>query len=181
MDDTMMRPIGCPGINFTWDEMPHDTKSFKYSNIEECPLNEYAPDGTPLHKIVEDLADDHDYFGRMFLEGFERMTTNGYDENDLNDAVYNAWFGYYTMAGKSRRNISTHLTYFDSGQDRFTEAMEMFEEYIDSNAPVVMTNPDVDPYVTGSLNPSNDKARMRFSDAAKFAEEQFRAPLNFRP
>ena len=57
----------------------------------------------------------------------------------------------------------------------------MFEEFIESNAPVVMTNPDVDPYVTGSLNPSNDKARMRFSDAATFAEEQFRAPLNFRP
>ena len=100
MEDTMMRPIGCPGINLTWDEMPHDTKSFKYSNIEECPLNDYAPDGTPLHKIVEDLADDHDYFGRMFLEGFERMITNGYDENDLHDAVENAWFGYYTMEGE---------------------------------------------------------------------------------
>ena len=103
MDDTMMRPIGCPGINYTWEEMPHDSKSFKYSNIEECPLNDYAPDGTPLHKIVEDLADDHDYFGRMFLEGFERMITNGYDENDLNDAVENAWFGYYTMEGESWR------------------------------------------------------------------------------
>ena len=57
----------------------------------------------------------------------------------------------------------------------------MFEEFIDSNAPVVMTNPDVDPYVTGSLNPSNDKARMRFSDVAEYAEEQFRAPLDFRP
>ena len=99
----MMRPIGCPGINYTWEEMPHDSKSFKYSNIEECPLNDYAPDGSPLHKIVEDLADDHDYFGRMFLEGFERMITNGYQEDDLNDAVENAWFGYYTMEGESCR------------------------------------------------------------------------------
>ena len=95
----MMRPVGCPGIDFTWEEMPHDTKHFKYSNIEECPLNDYAPTGRALHQIVEDLADDHDYFGRMFLEGFERMTSNGYGDQDLQDAVEEAWFGYYTMAG----------------------------------------------------------------------------------
>ena len=176
----MMRPIGCPGINYTWEEMPHDSKSFKYSNIEECPLNDYAPDGTPLHKIVEDLADDHDYFGQMFLEGFEKMITNGYDENDLHDAVENAWFGYYTMEGDYHKDMIFHPTYFELGQERFAGALDNFEEYIVSNAPVVMTNPDVDPYVTGSLNPSNDKARMKFSDVAEYAEEQFRAPLNFK-
>ena len=35
----------------------------------------------------------------MFLEGFERMTTNGYGDEELEDAVENAWFGYYTMEG----------------------------------------------------------------------------------
>jgi len=144
--------------------MPHDNKNFKYSNIEECPLNDYAPSGRALHQIVEDLADDHDYFGRMFLEGFERMTTNGYTDQDLNDAVEEGWFGYYTMAG----------------QDRFSGFMDNFEEYIVSNGPVVMADPAADPYVTGSLNPSSDKARMRFSDVERFAEEQFKAPLDFR-
>ena len=43
-----------------------------------------------------------------------------------------------------------------------------------------MKDPEVDPYVTGSLNPSNNKARMRFSDVAEYAEEQFKAPLPFR-
>lgn len=47
--------------------MPHDQKSFKYSNIERCPLNDYAPEGRALHQIVEDLADDHDYFAREVI------------------------------------------------------------------------------------------------------------------
>ena len=68
----------------------------------------------------------------------------------------------------------------ESGQERFSGLMDNFEEYIVSNAPVVMADPEVDPYVTGSLNPSSDKARMRFSDVAQFAEEQFRALLDFR-
>ena len=46
--------------------------------------------------------------------------------------------------------------------------------------PPMMADPAADPYVTGSLNPSSDKARMRFSDVARFAEEQFKAPLDFR-
>ena len=58
--------------------------------------------------------------------------------------------------------------------------MDNFEEYIVSNGPVVMADPAADPYVTGSLNPSSDKARMRFSDVARFAEEQFKAPIDFR-
>lgn len=72
------------------------------------------------------------------------------------------------------------LTYHESGQDRFSDSLDNFEEYVISNAPVDMADPEVDPYVTGSLNPSNNKARMRFSDVAEFAEEQFRAPLPFR-
>ena len=112
----MMRPVGCPGIDFTWEEMPHDNKNFKYSNIEECPLNDYAPSGRALHQIVEDLADDHDYFGRMFLEGFERMTTNGYTDQDLNDAVEEGWFGYYTMAGKMNKFISPFYQRIRPGQ-----------------------------------------------------------------
>ena len=65
---------------------------------------------------MEDLADDHDYFGRMFLEGFERMTTNGFTDQDLNDAVEEGWFGYYTMAGKMNKFISPFYQRIRSGQ-----------------------------------------------------------------
>ena len=74
---------------------------FRWTDIEDCPLNDFAPEGKSLHKIVEEMADDHDIFASKFLDGYERMIENGYDsESELHVAPTNSWFGYYTMEGK---------------------------------------------------------------------------------
>lgn len=71
---------------------------WKWTSIERCPLNDFAPEGKALHKIVEEIADDHDVFGKKLLAGYERMIQNGYDPIlELHDAPVNSWFGYYTM------------------------------------------------------------------------------------
>ena len=90
-----------------WEDMQHDNHgdAWKWSNIEHCPLNDYAPEGKALHKIVEEMADDHDIFSKKLLDAYEKMIQNGYDysTHELRDAPINSWFGYYTM--ESKKNI----------------------------------------------------------------------------
>ena len=83
--------------------MQHDNHgdAWKWSNIEHCPLNDYAPEGKALHKIIEEMADDHDIFAKKLLDAYEKMIQNGYDSmQELLDAPINSWFGYYTMESK---------------------------------------------------------------------------------
>ena len=100
------RPVGCPALPDKWEDFAHmhneGAKSqFRWTDIEDCPLNDFAPEGKSLHKIVEEMADDHDIFASKFLDGYERMIENGYDsESELQVAPTNSWFGYYTMEGK---------------------------------------------------------------------------------
>ena len=79
--------------------MQHDGHAdrWKWTDVEQCPLNDFTPEGKALHRIVEEMAEDHDMFGARLLAGFERMIENGYE--DLQEAPVNSWFGYYTMAG----------------------------------------------------------------------------------
>ena len=86
-----------------WEDMQHDNHgdAWKWSNIEHCPLNDYAPEGKALHKIIEEMADDHDIFAIKLLDAYEKMIQNGYDsKQELHDAPINSWFGYYTMESK---------------------------------------------------------------------------------
>lgn len=86
-----------------WEDMQHDNHgdAWKWSNIEHCPLNDYAPEGKALHKIIEEMADDHDIFAKKLLDAYEKMIQNGYDSmQELLDAPINSWFGYYTMESK---------------------------------------------------------------------------------
>ena len=96
------RPVGCPGLPEKWEDLPHDNHgdAWKWTDIEKCPLNDFAPEGKALHAIVEEMADNHDIFGKNLLAAYERMIQNGYDANvELYDAPVNSWFGYYTMEG----------------------------------------------------------------------------------
>ena len=88
-------------IAATLQQEDQGKSQFRWTDVEDCPLNDYAPEGKALHEIVEEMADDHDIFARNFLAGYERMIENGYDSDvELEVAPVNSWFGYYTMAGK---------------------------------------------------------------------------------
>ena len=160
------RPVGCPGLPDKWEDMPYDgKKNLEWTKIERCPLNDYAPEGKPLYQVVEDTADDHDVFGQNLLAGFERMIQNGYDPIlDLQDAPTNSWFGYYTM----------------ENQDRFSNALDNFEEFVVDNAPLTFTDPNADPYVCAITALANyDKCKFTFSEVAEIAKWQYSYPLQF--
>ena len=51
----------------------------------------------PVRQILEDFADDHDAWARVFLEAWQRMQETGYTSGQLNDAPENSWMGYYKL------------------------------------------------------------------------------------
>ena len=68
-----------------------------------------------------------------------------------------------------------------SGQDRFLEAIEYFEEYVTEHAPLTFTDPAVDPYVCGNFGGNAWKCRFKFSEVEEMAKWQFASPLPFDP
>ena len=79
----------------------HGKHTYVWTEQEQCPLNDYAPEGVPLFQLVEDMADDHDLWAAHLLAGYEKMIENGYQHHQLKDAPENSWFGYYTMFGSN--------------------------------------------------------------------------------
>ena len=126
------RPTGCPGLNVDKIE------DFPYGNsleggfmvatdVMQCGLNEHAPEGEPIYKIMEDYADDHDVWAAEFLEGWMVMINNGY--TNLTDGPQNGWLGYAAL--ENRVDI------------------EDYEAYIAENSPLVFTDPNVEPWFCG--------------------------------
>ena len=60
-----------------------------------CDKNDYAPEGEPTYQIVEEYAEDHDVWAADFLEAWQRMQANGYQ--DLKEAHQNSWLGYHSL------------------------------------------------------------------------------------
>jgi len=127
------RAVGCPGLDRPFGTIT--TPNWPYRNTGspifaspamECSLNTYAPDGKPMHQIVDELASDNEYFAEMFLEGWQMFTNNGYKSSQLRDGPQAGWLGYYSLTeqGKSIAN---------------------FASYIAENAPVTFTDPKVCP------------------------------------
>ena len=74
-----------------------------------------------MHKVTERLAEDHDLWAKHFLDAFEKMIQNGYDQvnqsikqidgknlinqsneydqEELQDGPVNSWFGHHTLSG----------------------------------------------------------------------------------
>jgi hypothetical protein len=88
-----------------------------------CNLNNYAPDGKPMHKVVDALASDNELFAEKFLEGWQMMTSNGYKAGDLVDGPHNGWLGHYSL---TKQGMHKHEDDFDT--------------YIKDNAPVTFTD-----------------------------------------
>jgi hypothetical protein len=91
-----------------------------------CNVNGYAPDGRPMHEIVDALASDNELFAEKFLEGWQMMTSNGYEAGDLVDGPHNGWLGHYSLTKQGRQ-----------------EHRNNFETYIRDNAPVTFTDRQV--------------------------------------
>ena len=52
------------------------------------------------------FAADHDDWAQTFLNGWEKMTTNGYSGEDLNDGPQNSWLGFESWTkGENREHI----------------------------------------------------------------------------
>ena len=62
------KPGGCDGLYFN---------RHNKSPTVNCGLNQYAPEGEPLHQIVEDYADHQDTWIQDFITAFDKMSRNG--------------------------------------------------------------------------------------------------------
>ena len=47
-----------------------------------------------MHKEYDRFAEDHDGWALAFLEGWDKMLTNGYSSGQLMDAPQESWLGY---------------------------------------------------------------------------------------
>lgn len=133
------RPVGCPGLDRPFGKVnveveepnwPYrvDSSPIFSSPAMNCSKNQYAPEGTPLHQVVDELAADNEYWAEMFLEGWHGMVTNQYTEGELRDGPESGWFGHYSL---TEQGI----------------AVGDFAEYIERNKPVYFTDPKADPFI----------------------------------
>ena len=79
------RPIGCSGIDDDFGTVSDPKWPLRNMNSPiwasramDCGLNDYAPEGKPVHEIVEELATDNEHFAKVFL-GKSILNTKTHD------------------------------------------------------------------------------------------------------
>jgi len=145
------RAVGCPGLDAPFGSVNDPKWPFRTSNSPifaspamDCEKNTYAPEGKPMHQVVDELASDNEYFAEMFMEGWQMMTSNGYTAGQLRDGPHSGWMGHYSLAQQG-------------------VIISDFEAYIQENAPVTFTDPSVDPYICGHRGHAMVSCGNRFS------------------
>ena len=90
-DSTSGRPTGCSGLNNAkWLQNKR-----RVSDLHGCPLNDAMDaDGSKMHEIVEEFANDNQLWVNEFTAVFQKMQENGYDSGDLSPAPNN-WQGLH--------------------------------------------------------------------------------------
>jgi hypothetical protein len=75
VSETTGLPTGCQAFDEAhgWSD---DTTSKGYAGPMDCPLQTYAPEGEPLHTVVEEYADEQDVWMRDFLPAVQKMVEN---------------------------------------------------------------------------------------------------------
>ena len=125
------RAIGCPGLDEPFGTISKPNWPFRNnkspifnSPAMNCEVNTYAPEGKPMHEIVDQFASDNEVWSEKFLEGWQQMTSNGYAAEELVDGPQSGWVGHYSLT---------------------QQGVEIpdFEAYITENAPVTFTDPTV--------------------------------------
>merc|ERR1712107_503465 len=95
-------PSGCNAFDEAkkWSD---DTTSKGYAGPIDCPLQTYAPEGEPLHSIVEEFADDQNAWLRDFLPALQKMV-----ENKAGDLVESpsTWFSAECDYVDRRKNLA---------------------------------------------------------------------------
>jgi len=87
VDPETGRPGGCDCFTKA-GQSPH----WRNSRIVDCPKQNYAPEGEPLHQIVEEYADNQDLWIKDFLAALDKMSMNGNDPSTLTEGP-TGWFG----------------------------------------------------------------------------------------
>merc|ERR1712032_156151 len=61
-----------------------------------CTRSTFVLDGEKQTSadIVDEFADDHEVWAHAFIEGWQAIQKNGYDDNSLNDGPKSSWLGY---------------------------------------------------------------------------------------
>jgi len=86
------RPKGCPSLDAKQDGGLNKNNNWRNSKVVDCEKQNYAPEGEPLHEIVEEFADDQGAWFKDFLTAFDKMSNNGYEDGDLTEGPSN-WIG----------------------------------------------------------------------------------------
>ena len=131
VDGVGQRAVGCPGLDEPFGSIDEPLWPFRNSKSAifaspamQCEFNTYAPEGKPMHQIVDEFASDNELWAEKFMEGWQQMIANGYAADELEDGPQNGWIGHYSLA-KQGVEISD------------------FESFIAENAPVTFTDPTV--------------------------------------
>ena len=85
-------PSGCPSFDENWLLGGDGRFTGNFRNVD-CGKETYAPDGEPLHQIVEEIADCNENLMKDFVPAFEKMINNGYDVDTL-DLVPAEWWNH---------------------------------------------------------------------------------------
>lgn len=136
------RPHGCQGLEpLTMEENGAKWTGMVANENVGCGRNMkslFSSAGMAYSDIIERFAADHDDWAVMFLEGWQKMTTNGYTGEDLQDGPQSSWLAYqsWTKVGASTSD---------------------FEEYILANGPAakISNNAMEDPQIMNNHKASN--------------------------
>jgi len=159
----MQRPTGCEGLDEPFGSLPEadwpyriaaDKNPIWSSPVMKCGLNDYAPEGKPLHEIIDALASDNEYFAETFMDAWQMMTSNGYSGSELNVGPQNGWMGHFSL---SQQGIE----------------LGDFEAFIAENAPVTFTDKNADPWVCGHRGHNVVSCGVTFSKYFEIAERKF--------
>ena len=93
-------PGGCSPFDKSLDGIWLRPPEEKYLR---CGRSDYAPEEKSTSQIVMDFALDNEMWARTFLETWQKMQANGYD--NLTDGPKSSWIGYSMLQDAGMSNI----------------------------------------------------------------------------
>jgi len=131
---------GCPGLD-SWEKWPYRNMNSPIygSYAMNCSRQSYKN----LADIVDKFASDQQYWSVRFLEAWDTMATNGYDQ--LNEGPYSGWFASWSLKKQGR-----------------TDLEQLEEEMV--NGGIVWTDPNADPYICGHVGHATTSCAFTYSN-----------------
>ena len=80
VDPETGRPHGCDCFSEAFR-----SPNWSNSRVVDCPKQNYAPEGEPLHEVIEEYADNQDLWFKDFLSALDKMSMNGNDPSKLTE------------------------------------------------------------------------------------------------